>query len=76
MFYVQKYCQLFMHESNTFLFKNTLKNAIQTNEGEKRPKHPLPLGRRGSHLIPQTASRSTQPFFHNSPTRPTDRWDR
>jgi len=28
---VRQYCELFTHESKTFLFKNTPKNAIETN---------------------------------------------
>jgi len=41
--FVRKYCQLFTHESNTFLFLKYTQNAIQTN-GEKNPKPPVPQG--------------------------------
>ena len=66
-----------------FCFKNTLKNAIQT-DGEKKPQNLLfPLGHVDPHVIhqclgppnspPQTASRSNQPIFHSSTTGPRDR---
>ena len=44
---IRKYYKLFTHESNTFLFSNTLKNAIQTIGPEKPPIPPLPLAERG-----------------------------
>jgi len=69
-----EYCQLYAHESNTFLFE---KYAIQTNGTDKPPKPPLPFRARGllsntpiprptPPSPPQTASRSNQPFCHNT----------
>jgi len=41
---VRKYCQFFMHESNTFLFKKSTQKHHSNHWGEKLPKSPLPLG--------------------------------
>ena len=69
-----------------FCFKNTLKNAVQTEGDEKRPKPFFPLRHIDLHLIhpsldrpqspPQSASRSNQPFCHSTASGQTDRWAR
>jgi len=56
---VQKYCQLFMHELNTFLFK---KYTIQTNGNEKPGKPPNPLGHVDPHPIHECLSRPHSPI--------------
>ena len=67
----------FLHTSQVhFCFKNTLKNAIQTN-GEKSPKPPLPLwGMWTPSNTPmpeptthQTTARSVQTFTDNYTTK-------
>jgi len=62
-----------MHESNIFMFK---KHAIPTNGNEKPPKPPVPFWAHGHHQIHpslnrphspfQMASKSNQPFRHNT----------
>ena len=76
---VQKYCQLFMHESNTKIHSKYHSNQW----GEKIPIPPYPLGDADPHLIHlsldrphspcQTASRSKQPFCHSTASRQTNR---
>ena len=79
--FIQKYCQLFTHELNTFLFKNTPFRPVET----KNPKHPPHLWTRGpisNTSIPwltplSTAngirnSGSNHPFCHNTFSEPTD----
>ena len=63
-----------------FCFKNTLKNAIQTNGREKPLTHPLPFGRIVPHLIHPSSADSTwliHAISHNYATRSpfvTMRW--
>jgi len=70
---IWKYCQLFMHELNTFLFKNMPFKPMGMKNSRNLPFH---LGHMDHHLIhpslgrpcspPQMASASNHPFCHST----------
>jgi len=83
--------QTLVRSLHALLHNYTMKSPLVTMGRPKfTPKVPILLGDLYPHLIhpsldrphspPQTASRSKQPFFHNSPTgqtdTPIDRWDK